>query len=149
MTLLSAFQKKSETTYEQHPENRKGFSLFEVMIATGILGCSLMALLGLVNQSHNMNKRAVALLEQSILAQSKMNEILMLEDLGPSSSGSGTFENSNFCSYAYAVTKVEPPFQGEFAANETGLVKVTLTISDKRTGDLDYEVIEYAFGKKK
>ena len=129
-------------------QKRKAFTLLEIMIATGILGCALIALLTSVNQSHMMNQKAVALLEQSLLAKTKIEEILLLENLSESSSGSGTFENSQFFSYSFTTSKMTLPFgDSALASKESNILEVVLLVKDKRTPNSSYKITSYSFGK--
>ena len=129
-------------------QKRRAFTLLEIMIATGILGCALVALLTSVNQSHKMNQKAVALLEQSLLAKAKIEEILLLENLSESSVGSGRFDNSEFFSYSFTTSKMALPFgDAALAAKESNILEVVLFVEDKRTPNSSYKITSYSFGK--
>ena len=126
----------------------KAFTLLEVMIATGILGCALIALLTTVNQSHQMNRKAVALLEQALLARTKIQEIMLIDNLSTSSSESGDFDNSPFCSYSYSTSEFELPFSNSaLSSKESNILRIKLIINDKRTPNANYELTSYVFGK--
>ena len=118
------------------------------MIATGILGCALIALLTTVNQSHAINQKAVALLEQSLLARTQIQKIMLIDNLSSSSSESGGFENSPFCSYSYSTSEFTLPFgDSALSSKESNILEIKLIIHDKRTPNTNYELTSYAFGK--
>lgn len=141
------FNHRSITTEKKY--RFRAFTLLEVIIATGILGCSLIALLTSVNQSHKMNQKAVALLEQSLLAKTKIEEILLIEDLSSSSSGSGVFEDSPFCSYSFSASDFMLPFSESVNAEKDNILEISLTVKDARTPNSTYAITTYSFGKKK
>jgi type II secretory pathway pseudopilin PulG len=134
-------------TPSREKASSRAFTLLEIMIATGILGCALIALLTTVNQAHKMNQKAVALLEQSLLAKTKIEEILLLEDLSSSSSGNGQFENSPRCSYSFSTSEFTLPFSESISSKESNILEISLVIKDERTPDSDYEITTYAFKK--
>ena len=135
--------------FSKRRHNRIAFTLLEVMIATGILGCALIALLTSVNQSHKMNIKAVSFLEKSLLGKAKLAEIMLLDNLSKSSSGSGTFENSPFYSYSFSVAEFISPFDRDLKnTQKSKLLKIDLTIKDKRTRESTYHLVAYTFGKQ-
>lgn len=142
-------EKFSVFTSPNYKKSNRGFTLLEVMIATGILGCALVALLTSVNQSHKINKKAVALMEQSLLAETKMEEVLMIETLSSSTSGSGSFKNSALCTYSYSAEKTEFPFEEFQISSKTDeLILVNVRIHDQRTPQVDYILSRYVIQKQ-
>lgn len=62
----------------------RGFTLLEVMVALAIVATSLVALLGLINRSVNINDRLQQITRATLLAQSKMSEIELAANAGAS-----------------------------------------------------------------
>ncbi len=59
--------------------NRRGFTLVEVLIATAVLGFSLVVMLGFHAQAIRSNREARKITECTYLAQRQMEELLALE----------------------------------------------------------------------
>ncbi len=114
-------------------KKRWAFTLLEVLIATGILGGALVALLSSVSHSTRMERRAVAVLHQATLARNKMTEMMAKPDFDEGDSDSGDFEGSSYFSWEAKVEKVSLPFDEDAIVERQGnLVKVVLTVKDSR-----------------
>jgi len=90
-------------------QDRKGFTLLEVMIALAILAISLVAVFRSQSQSVSMASEARFLTTASLLAQGKMAE---LESMKPQelSNGSGGF-GTEFPDYLWQVEVKDTAFQ--------------------------------------
>ena len=129
---------------------RRGFTLLEVLIATGILGGALVALLSSVSHSTRMERRACALLHQSTMARNKMTEILANPELDDGDSDSGDFEGASYFSWKSEVEKVVLPFDEEAITERKGeLLKITLDVKDSRFNKTMTFVEYRPKGKKK
>ena len=114
-------------------KKRRGFTLLEVLIATGILGGALVALLSSVSHSTRMERRAVAILHQSTMSHNKMTEILADPELDEGDSDSGEFEGASYFSWESNVEKVALPFDEDAIIERKGeLLKITLVVKDSR-----------------
>jgi len=82
--------------------HQKGFTLLEIMIAVAIIAIALTALLGSQSQSVYFANSAKFETMATLLAQSKMSE-LVLEDSFSLSSNSGDF-GDDFPGYAWKAT---------------------------------------------
>lgn len=128
----------------------RAFTLLEVLIATGILGGALVALLSSVNNSARLQRRAVIMLQQSSLSESKMAEVLADPDLDTGDSESGEFEKLPNFSWSYEVVEVTLPFDEDaiFSQNSK-LVKVKLTVSNNIFRENKLIRIQYKRREKK
>ncbi len=124
--------------------SRRAFTLLEVLIATGILGGALVALLSSVNNSARLQRRAVALLQQSTLATSKMTEILAISDLDINDRDNGDFEKLSGFEWSYEVEEVHLPFDEDAMFDKNSkLLKVTLTVKNAYFKTNDFTLPEY------
>ena len=105
----------------------------EVLIATGILGSALIALLSTVSHCGFMERRSVALLHQSNLARNKMNELLENKDLGKGDTVSGSFESTPYFTWQCNVAQVTLPFDEDaIVEGKSKLLKLSLRVNDSR-----------------
>ena len=69
-------QNNTKQTFQR--SRKRGFTLLEVMIASGILASSLLFVFSFHSQAVRLNKNAKRLTDCTYLAQAKMERLLML-----------------------------------------------------------------------
>ena len=94
-------------------QNKKGFTLLEVMIAVAIVGTAFVACLSLANQCIRSQSRVEHITTATMLAKHKMSELEAQARTGAAndSKRSGTYEEP-YSIYAWEVEYIPTPLDG-------------------------------------
>lgn len=113
-------------------EDRRGFTLLEVMVAVAIVAIALSAVYKLYSQAFNMNQSARFYTTATLLAESKLAELATQppSDLG---SDAGAFED-DYSDYSWQVTVTEIEAE-DLALSQQHLRQIDITITHEAQGE--------------
>ena len=94
-------------------QNKRGFTLLEVMIALAIIGTALVACLGLTNRCIHSHEQVQRITTATMLAQHKMSELEAVSRRGEldSSDQQGMWEKP-YSQYRWQVAYTDTPISG-------------------------------------
>jgi general secretion pathway protein I len=112
--------------------NRRGFTLLEVMVAVAIMAIALSAVYKLYSQAFNMNQSARFYTTATLLAETKLAELAIQSprDLG---SDAGAFEDE-FSDYSWQVTVTEVEAE-EITLSQQSLRQIDIVITHDQQGE--------------
>ena len=133
-----------------HPHQRSGFSLLEILLALAILGGSLAVLSQIASTGVSAAREARELGLVRVLCQSKMSEVLLNASLGQTPNSefevvAEPFDSQSSASFVYSIEIQPAPTDGLL------VVRVSATASDTNGGvlarySLDRWMIDPAIG---
>lgn len=128
---------------------RRGFTLIEVLVATGILGSALVVVLSSVGSSARMQRAAVGHLIEARLLHEKMTELLASPDLTEGFRDAGAFEGHPSLRWSVEVDRPPLPFYESALADHTStLFRVILRLENSEgQGRTIPPLVEYRSGK--
>lgn len=128
---------------------RRGFTLIEVLVATGILGGALVVVLSSVGSSARMQRAAVSHLVEARLLHEKMTELLASPDLTEGFRDGGGFENHPSLLWSVEVDRPPLPFyEGALTDHTSTLLRVVLSLRDSGRPDRTLPpLVEYRSGR--
>jgi len=119
------------------PRTRHGFTLLEIMMAVGILGFSVVIILGNVRHSLRLDRLGRQSLIASQAAQLKLEEILNSMEEGSKNKSDiditdreGTFKAWPWLSYKVVVADAEPEIFQEVELEDLLSVQITVSWHD-------------------
>jgi len=122
----------------------RAFTLLEVLIATGILGGALVALLSSVHNSVRMERHATAMLYRSALARNLMTELVTRPTMDDGDRDEGDVPDGDGMTFAWRAEKVSLPFDDDaIVERRSSLIKVVLDVNDERHGLKPLRLVEY------
>lgn len=112
--------------------DRRGFTLLEVMVAVAIVAIALSAVYKLYTQAFNMNQSARFYTSATLLAETKLAELAIQapRDLG---SDAGAFED-DFSGFNWQVTVTEVEAEA-FTLSEQSLRQIDIVITHEQQGE--------------
>jgi len=106
--------------------NRRGFTLIEVLVAAAVLGITASALFGLFSKSLFNLRRIEDLHRYELGAQDVMNRVLMLSTLPAAAEAAGTLDNIG-AQWTVRVTPWAPSSLGNKPAEAVLKIDVVMT----------------------
>ena len=117
---------------KRHPKSAcRGFTLLEVLVSTVLLATVFVAVVGLASQSLRNITRMKSQESALLHAREKMNEVLLLEELGPSSQ-TGEWRDG----YRWQMQISPSAYNEQLQAGTNGLFDIRVVI---RWGELQRE----------
>jgi general secretion pathway protein I len=112
------------------PKKGKGFTLLEILVAFTLLAVTFGTIMQIIAGSAKSTQKATQNTKVAMLAQSKMDELGLLEVLEEGST-SGDFDDRT--SWTIQITPFDAPYEGDNNQNITAveLMEVTLVITSE------------------